>query len=78
MPIFLYFICGTPTTAWLLQSEAMSAPGIRTSEPQAAKLERANLTTAPPGRPPEPAFLMTLFMFLRLQLPSKESMAIHF
>ena len=29
----------------------MSTPGIRTSEPGAAKVERANLTTAPLGRP---------------------------
>ena len=27
----------------------MSTPGIRTGEPQAAEVERANLTTAPPG-----------------------------
>ena len=35
--IFLYFIRGTPTTAWLLPSGAMSAPGIRTGEPRAAE-----------------------------------------
>ena len=29
----------------------MSAPGIRTKEPQAAKAERVHLTAAPPGRP---------------------------
>ena len=29
----------------------MSAPGIRTGEPQAAEAERAHLTTAPPGWP---------------------------
>ena len=36
-----------------LPSSAMSAPGIQTSEPQAAEAERAHLTAAPPGRPPE-------------------------
>ena len=51
MPILLYFIRGMPTTAWLLPSGAMSAPGIRTGEARAAEVERPNLTTAPPGRP---------------------------
>uniref|UniRef100_A0A9L0SN25 E3 ubiquitin-protein ligase MARCHF3 n=1 Tax=Equus caballus TaxID=9796 RepID=A0A9L0SN25_HORSE len=50
VPIFLYFICGTPTTAWV-PTRAMSAPRIRTNEPQAAKAERAHLTTAPLGWP---------------------------
>uniref|UniRef100_A0A9L0IMN0 small monomeric GTPase n=1 Tax=Equus asinus TaxID=9793 RepID=A0A9L0IMN0_EQUAS len=35
VPIFLYFICGMPTTALLLPSGAMSAPRIRTGEPRA-------------------------------------------
>ena len=39
-----------------LPSGAMSAPGIRTGEPQAAKAERAHFTTAPPG-PPQKSFL---------------------
>uniref|UniRef100_A0A9L0SVW3 Guanine nucleotide-binding protein subunit alpha n=1 Tax=Equus caballus TaxID=9796 RepID=A0A9L0SVW3_HORSE len=43
VPIFLYFLCGTPTTAWLLPTSAMSAPRIRTSEPQAA--EKPNVQT---------------------------------
>ena len=29
----------------------MSAPGIRTREPQATEAERANLTAVPPGQP---------------------------
>ena len=29
----------------------MSAPGIRTGEPKAAKAEHVNLTAAPPGQP---------------------------
>ena len=43
VPIFLYFICGTPTTASLLPSGAMSAPRIQTSEPRAA--EKWNVRT---------------------------------
>ena len=39
MPIFLYFICGTPTTAWLLPSGAMSAPGIPAGVPQASEVD---------------------------------------
>ena len=51
MPIFLYFLRGTPITAWLLPSGAMSAPGIQTGELQATEAERVHLTTGPPGRP---------------------------
>ena len=40
-----------PATAWLLPSDAMSAPGILASEPWAAEVERAHLTTAQPGGP---------------------------
>ena len=36
-----------------LPSSAMSTPGIRTSETQAAEVEHAQLTAAPPGRPRE-------------------------
>ena len=36
-----------------LPSGAMSTPGIRTSEPRAAEVERVHLTTAPPGWPPK-------------------------
>ena len=51
VPVFLYFICGIPTTAWLLPSGAMSAPWIRTGEPLATQAERAHLTAVPPGQP---------------------------
>ena len=34
-----------------LPSSVMCAPGIRTSEPQAAKAERVHLTAVPPGQP---------------------------
>ena len=37
-------------------SGAMSTPGIQPSEPQAAEVERAHLTAAPPGRPPAFSF----------------------
>ena len=36
-----------------------SAPGIRTSEPRAAKVERVNPTAAPPGWPQEFFFKVT-------------------
>ena len=51
-PIFLYFICGTPATAWLRQAVRRSASEIWTGELRAAKAEHANLTTAPPGPTP--------------------------
>ena len=40
-----------------LTSKARSTPGIRTSEPQAAEAELANLTAAPPGRPLRQTFI---------------------
>uniref|UniRef100_A0A9L0IC78 Ubiquitin-like protein NEDD8 n=1 Tax=Equus asinus TaxID=9793 RepID=A0A9L0IC78_EQUAS len=43
----------------------MSAPGIRTREPWATKVERANLTTTPPGLPQE-------YIFIRNTLTGKE------
>ena len=36
-----------------LPSSAMSAPGIRTGEPQTAEAEDANLTAVPLGWPPD-------------------------
>ena len=50
VPIFLYFIHGTPTTAWHAK-QCHAAPGIWTCEPQAAEAECAHLTAAPPGWP---------------------------
>ena len=58
MPIFLYFICVTPTTAWLAIS-AMSARGIQTGAPQATEVEHVPLTTVPPGRPRSPFYMGT-------------------
>ena len=51
VPIRLYFIHEMPTTAWFLPSGAVSAPGIRTSEPLASEAECAHLITVPPGWP---------------------------
>ena len=51
MPIFFYFLCGMPTTAWLSPSGAMFAPRIRTGEARAAKVEGGHLTAEPPGGP---------------------------
>ena len=51
MPIFLYFIRGTPTTAWLLPSGAMSSPGIQTGERWAAEAEHVHLPATLAARP---------------------------
>ena len=50
------FICGTPTTAWLLPSGAVSAPRIRTPDSNGQTLgrqeaEHVNLTAAPWASP---------------------------
>ena len=47
--LFLYFIWGRRPPHGV-QSSAMSAPGIRTGEPQPTEAERVNLTAAPPDR----------------------------
>ena len=39
-----------------LPNGAMSTPGIRTSEPRAAEVERENLTAMPLGQPQHVAF----------------------
>ena len=49
MPIFLYFICGTPATAWCAKR-----CHVRTqdpSKPWADEAERAHLTAVPPTQP---------------------------
>ena len=50
MHIFLYFICGTPATAWLDKQSVgpHQDPNRQTSD---AEAECANLTAAPPGQP---------------------------
>ena len=51
MPIFLYFICGMPTTAWLDKQCISPSSGSAPGEPWAAAAECANLTTMPLGPP---------------------------
>ena len=52
VPIFLCFICGMPTTAWLdKRCVCRSAPRIWIGKPRATESERANLTAAPLGWP---------------------------
>ena len=66
MPVFLYFICGTPTTTWRAKW-----CHVHTQDPNQLTLgcreaEHANSTAAPPGRPPFLAFrrhvLMRVFL----------------
>ena len=58
MPIFLYSICGMPTTAWLAKRCHVHTqdPNRRTCEPWASEAECVNSTTAPPGHPPNDFF----------------------
>ena len=44
-----------------LQSGAMSAPRIQTSEPQATEAECTNLTAVPPGQPLCLSYLYPLY-----------------
>ena len=55
MPLFLYFICWMPTTAWRVKQCHVST-GIWNSELWATEVECAHLTTVPPGRPLSPRF----------------------
>ena len=48
VPIFLYFICGTPATAWPAK-QCHVHTGIGILEPQAVKAESPHLTTVLPG-----------------------------
>ena len=50
VPIVLYFMWDA-ATVWLDVS-ARSVPGIGTCEPGSTEVERTNLTTTPPGQPP--------------------------
>ena len=51
VPIFLYFMCGMPATAWLDKQCLGAYPGSESANSRAAKAERANLISLPPGRP---------------------------
>ena len=56
VPIFLYFICGTPATAWCAKRcHVHTGTGI--GKPLAAEVERVNLTAAPPGWPRSQVFV---------------------
>ena len=58
VPTFLYFICETPATAWLVKrcvglcQGSKPVTGIRTCEPQATEEEHSNLPTTPLGQGP--------------------------
>ena len=52
MPIFLYSLCGTPTTAWL-DKQCHVRTWDPNREPRVTEAECANLTAVPPGRPPK-------------------------
>ena len=49
----------------------MSAPGIQTREPQAAKVERANSTAVPPGWPPAEILIVALKWALDIRMLKK-------
>ena len=49
MPIFLYFICGTPTTAWHAKQCHVRTQHPNRRTPGLQEAERANLTAAPLG-----------------------------
>ena len=55
--ILLVVACGTPPECGLI-SGAMLVPRIRTGETLGHRIEHANLTTRPPGRPPIEALSM--------------------
>ena len=49
VPIFLYFICGTPATAWL--DRRCVGPHLGSEPVNPTEAERVNLTAVPPGGP---------------------------
>ena len=50
MPIFLYFLCGTPAAEWLDKRCIGPHLGSKQVNPTAAEVERVNLTSMPLGR----------------------------
>ena len=52
VPFFLYFICGTPTTAWLAKWRHVRTRDLN-RRPWAAETEGTNITAVPLGRPPK-------------------------
>ena len=61
MPILLYFIHGTSTTAWLLPSGAMSAPRIRTGETRLPRSRMCELHCCATGSAPCMTFVLGSF-----------------
>ena len=57
VPIFLYFICGTPTTAWCAKQCHVRTRDLNRRNPGHREGEHANLTAVPPGLPPHLHFL---------------------
>ena len=53
MPIFLYFIRGTPATAWLATPCHVHTQDLNQRTPGRRDVECANLTAVPPGQPLE-------------------------
>ena len=51
MPIFLYFICGMPTTAWRAKGCHVRTQDPNQRTPGRREAERVNLTAVLPGRP---------------------------
>ena len=74
VPIFLYFIRGAPTTAWLAKWCHVRTR-IWTSEPRAAEAECATLTTAPPGRPLQCFFKCITVVFKELAPPTTQKVS---
>uniref|UniRef100_A0A9L0J9D4 Elongation of very long chain fatty acids protein n=1 Tax=Equus asinus TaxID=9793 RepID=A0A9L0J9D4_EQUAS len=72
MPIFLYFICGTPTTAWCAKQYHVHTRDPKQRTPGRQEAECVNLTAAPLGRPPRIPFLY-LSPVKRLSNPFEES-----
>ena len=64
VPIFLHFIHGMPTTAWLAKQWHVRTQDPN-REPRAAEVEGAHLTAVPRGRPLNVFLLLTIFMFNR-------------
>ena len=58
VPIFLSFICGTPTTAWRVKKCHVRTQDLELVNPGRREAERVNLTTVPRGRPLIPVFLV--------------------
>ena len=70
MPTFLYFICGTPTTAWLAKQCHVHTQDPN-HEPWAAEVEHAHLTTAQLGQPPVLSIFKILMNVLYSEIPKQ-------